>query len=139
MPGRKGPHGKFAAKASGIGVGKVTKVAGTWVTVRGFSLGGRPVTSNASKSSKTHASKRAAPKITTLHVKLGTSSTFTEIESTSPSGLAVGDCVAASGTAADNGTISAKSVSIVSAGGKDCGTPKGTPRSGPGKQVQVGV
>jgi hypothetical protein len=139
LPGPKGAHGKVTANAFGIGIGKVTRVAGASVTLRGLSLGGRPVKVKSSKSTTKQAKKRAAPKVTTVHVKLGSRTTFTEVEATSASGLAVGDCVAASGTAASNGTISAKSVSIVSAGGRGGGTPKGTPAGGAGQAVQIGV
>lgn len=138
-PGRKGSHGKVTARPFGIGVGKVTQVAGGFLTLRGISLAGRPVISKSSKSTTKHAPQRSAPKVTTVHVKLGSSTTFTEVEATGASGLAVGDCVAASGTAASNGTITAKSVSIVSADGKGCGTPKGAFARGSGKAVQIGV
>ncbi|MGO9457364.1 MAG: DUF5666 domain-containing protein [Acidimicrobiales bacterium] len=115
---------------TGFASGKVTMVASTTLTLSGISsaafgketakAAAQAKTTGSSGKSKNAKSDPTAPKATTVHVKLASSTTYTETQPAAASSLAVGDCVAATGTSSTNGSVSASTVAITSTGGQSC-------------------
>ena len=70
------------------------------------------------------AARRSTPpssiKTSPVTIGLNSSTTYTQMESTAASSLAVGDCVAAIGSTDSTGAVTAQSVRITSTGGQSC-------------------
>jgi Domain of unknown function (DUF5666) len=120
-----GTHKGFDFRGIGFAGGKVTRVATKTMTISGFSSASfsKPKKTKSKKSSSSTSSKShrtARPKATTVHVKVTSSTTYTEVQAATAANLADGDCVTASGTSASNGTISASTIRITSSGGQSC-------------------
>jgi hypothetical protein len=123
-PARSGAGGGRAfpgAANIAFASGQVTKVASTTLTLSGISSASLQKAAKA--SSKAKSSKKAtpaAPKATTVKVKLASTTTFSQTQPATASNLAVGDCVSASGTASSTGAVTATTVRITSTGGQSC-------------------
>lgn len=125
-PGGKPPAGaarRFAPGGSGdvgFASGKVTAVTSSTLVLSGFSsaelASGPPKTRGKGKGD------RPALKATTVKVALNGSTTYAERQSAAASNLAVGDCVAATGSASSTGAVTATSIQITSTGGQSCST-----------------
>jgi Domain of unknown function (DUF5666) len=106
-----------------IASGKVTAVKGSDITVSGTSVspgsfGGRTTKSGSETHSKTK--KFTPPKTEKLTITTSSSTPVSATQSTTPSALAVGDCVSAFGPSASTGAVTATTVRITSTGGGSC-------------------
>lgn len=120
-----GTHKGFGFRGLGFAGGKVTGLATKTITISGFSSASfsKPKKTTSKKPSSSSSSKShrtARPKATTVHVKVNSSTTYTEAQAATAANLAEGDCVTATGTSASNGTISASTIRITSSGGVSC-------------------
>ncbi len=109
----------------GFASGQVTSVSTGTLVLKGVSsaqLGKPPAKTTSTKKSTGTKGTRPTVSPTTVKVKLASSTTYTENQSASASALAVGDCVAATGTSSSTGAVSASTVRITSNGGQSCTT-----------------
>jgi len=97
-----------------IASGKVTTVNGSTISVSGIDV------SPGSFAQPTKNNKPSTPKTENLKITTSGSTTVSATQSTSPTALAVGDCVSAFGPAASNGAVTASTVRITSTGGASC-------------------
>lgn len=121
------PGGKTAhdTEPPGVADGKVLSVSGSRLVLSGFSStavqktsrkGPTKTSTSTGQSGKRHGSSK--PQV--VSVALSPKTAYTETQPAAASGLAVGDCVAASGPSASNGSVTAKAVQITATGGKSC-------------------
>jgi hypothetical protein len=125
FPGGSKTHRTFPGAGDlGFASGKVTAVGSKTLTISGFSSASiaKSDGKSAKKSTKSSSKSKGVtdPKTTTVHVDVGSSTTYSETETATATNLAVGDCVTASGTTASNGTVSASTIRITSTGGSSC-------------------
>ncbi len=130
FPGGRRP-GNFAKTLANLDIasGKVTGVSGSTLTVSGVSFSGGNFASR-NKTSKTKTPTK--PKTETLKVTTSSSTPVSTTQTVSSTALAVGDCVAAFGPSATNGSITATTVRITSTGGASCTAGFGGPGGGRG-------
>lgn len=107
----RGAGGSFAA-------GKVMSSSATSLVLLGTSFDGFGGGARPSTPPTT-----SAP--TDITVTLTPSTTFTEVQPTTSSSLAVGDCVVATGPADSTGAVTARTVRITSSGGRTCSVGSG--------------
>jgi hypothetical protein len=96
--------------------GKVTSLSSTGLVLSGFSsarISKKPATGTTTKPTFTTA---------TVHVTLASSTVYTEQVKATPSDLAVGDCVTATGKTSSTGAVTASRIQIDSTGDKTCTT-----------------
>jgi hypothetical protein len=123
--------GNFRKQFASIDIasGKVTAVKGSTLTVSGTSLNPGSFAGRTKKSSS-KTKKFTPPKTEKLTITTSDSTPVSATQSTTPSALAVGDCVSAFGPAASTGAVTATTVRITSTGGGSCSG--GFPRGGGG-------
>lgn len=100
----------------GIAFGQVTAVTSSTLTLEGFSSADRPEPDGANGS----GTPPTPPAATSVQIQLSSSTTYRKIASAAASDLAVGDCVAALGPRASDGSVTASDVTITSSGGSSC-------------------
>lgn len=125
FPGRRVPSGSVPAGGRGrsgggaflaggdFASGKVVSSSATSLVIYGTSFTGAGRTPQTSTPPTT-----AAP--ADIAFALTSSTTFTEVKPATSSGLAVGDCVTATGPADSTGAVTARIVRIASTGGQSC-------------------
>lgn len=112
---------RFASGAAGdfgFATGQVTAVSSSTLVLSGFSSG--DFAAHPTKTKTKSKSARTTPKATTVKVTVNTSTTYSERQSAASSSVAVGDCVAATGSADSTGAVTAKAIQITSTGGQTC-------------------
>jgi hypothetical protein len=129
--GAGGGAGRFPGAGSiAFASGKVTATSSTTLTVSGFSSASltkaastkKPAKKSGKSTTTTKPAKRPTIKTVTLHVKIASSTTYSETQSAASTNLAVGDCVTATGTPDSTGAVTASTVRITSTGGQSCTT-----------------
>lgn len=120
FPGRSVPTGSVPARGRGrflaggdFASGKVVSSSATSLVIYGTSFTG----AGRAPQSATPPTTAGPADIT---FGLTSSTTITEIKPTTSSGLAVGDCVTATGPADSTGAVSARIIRITSTGGQSC-------------------
>lgn len=113
----RGAGGSFAA-------GKVVSSSPTSLVLLGTSFAGFGGGARSSTPPTT-----SAP--TDITVTLTPSTTFTEMQPTTSTSLAVGDCVVATGPADSTGAVTARTIRITSTGGQTCSVGSGRFPGGP--------
>jgi hypothetical protein len=93
--------------------GKVVSASGSALVLYGTTLSGGLGRRTASSSTTTVPASD-------ITVTLASATSYTEQKTVTAASLAVGDCVAATGTADDTGAVAARTVRITSTGGQDC-------------------
>jgi hypothetical protein len=115
---------RFAGLAnSGFASGRVTSVSPRALVLTGVASSG--LTGAGAKAKSTSPGKKAqqpALRTTTVHVKLASSTTYSETQPAAASNLSLGDCVTATGSSDSTGAVAAATVRITSTGAQTCTT-----------------
>lgn len=116
--------GNFRTQLANIDIasGKVTAVDGSTLSITGISISPGSFAGRQKPTGKSTSKPKTPPKPKTEKLKVTTTSStpVSTTQTVASDALAVGDCVAAFGPAASNGSVTATTVHITSTGGGTC-------------------
>lgn len=114
------PSGSIPSGTRTAGPGNFSFTSGKVVSASGPTLVLYGTTFSGGLGRRTGSTSTTTVPASDITVTLASATTYTEQKAVTAANLAVGDCVAATGTTDDTGAVTARTVRITSTGGQDC-------------------